>query len=79
MKYVVRYNLLYAVTKTLTPPPHTQWRSNGLLYFYYYTKDEMSSSEQKFNDTQNRNNQKQYDKPFLDMSLVDASEVSAGV
>ena len=27
------------------------------------------------NKTQNRNSEKQYDKPFLDMSLVDASEV----
>lgn len=34
------------------------------------------SSEQ--NDTQNKNSEKQYDKPFLDMSLVDSSEVSAG-
>lgn len=47
------------------------------MLFYYYTQGEVSSSKQ--NDTQNRNNQKQYDKPFLDMSLVDASEVGAGI
>ena len=34
----------------------------------------MSSSDQ--NNTQKRNSEKQYDTPFLDMSLVDASEVS---
>ena len=41
----------------------------------YYTQDEVSSSEQ--NEGQNKNSEKQYDKPFLDMLLVDASEVSA--
>ena len=37
----------------------------------------MYISEQS--DTQNENTLKQYDQPFLDMSLVDASEVSTSM